>query len=115
VIGNVEHIRPKLWPARRSDTHPSEFLSFPPGFHRSITLQARFLLCGTNYSCGMKSLDWLEVLQVPWSHLDGAGSLKGHEMTPWVKLHSYIMAVSASPGGLGSFRPHKVTPSVLGH
>jgi hypothetical protein len=28
VIENGKHIRPKQWPACRSDTHPSEFLSF---------------------------------------------------------------------------------------
>jgi hypothetical protein len=79
------------------------------------TRAARFLSGGTNYYCGMKSLEWLEVPLVPWSQLGGAGSLKGHEMTPWVKGHSYIMAVRAYSGSLGSFRPHKVTPSVLGH
>jgi hypothetical protein len=63
----------------------------------------------------MKSLEWLEVLQVPWSQLGGAGSLKGHETTPWVKDQSYIMAVRTYSGGLGSFKPHKVTPSALGH
>jgi hypothetical protein len=63
----------------------------------------------------MKSLGWFEVPQVPWSQLGGAGSIKGHEMTPWVKGHSYIMAVRAYSGGLGSFRPHKITPSALGH
>jgi hypothetical protein len=62
----------------------------------------------------MKSLGWLEVPQVPWSQLGGAGSLKGHEMTPWVKDQSYIIAVRSYSGDLGSFRPHKVTPSALG-
>jgi hypothetical protein len=42
---------------------------------------------------------WLEVPQVPWSRLGGAGSLKGHEMTPWVKDQSYIMLVRAYSGG----------------
>jgi hypothetical protein len=50
---------------------------------------------------------------MPWSQLGGAGSLKRHEMTPWVKGHSYILAVRAYSGGLGSFRPHKVMPPVL--
>jgi hypothetical protein len=59
------------------------------------------------YSRGMKSLGWLEVPKVPWSQLGGAVSLKGHEMTPWVKDQSYIMAVHTYSGGLGSFRPHK--------
>jgi hypothetical protein len=44
----------------------------------------RFLSGGTNYFRGMKSLGWLEVPQVPWSQLGGAGSLKGPEMSPWV-------------------------------
>jgi hypothetical protein len=79
----------------------------------SKLLEAGFLSGGTNFSRGMKSLRWLEVPQVPWSQLGGAGSLKGHEMTPWVKNQSYIMAICT--GGLGSFRPQKVTPSALGH
>jgi hypothetical protein len=53
----------------------------------------------------MKPLEWLEVPQVPWSQLGGAGSLKGQEMTSWVKGHSYIMTVRAYSSGLGSFRP----------
>jgi hypothetical protein len=78
------------------------------------SIEARFLSGGKNYSCGMKSLEWLKVPQVPWSQLGSAGSLKGHEMTPWVKGYSYIMAVRAYYGGLGSFKPHKVTPLALG-
>jgi hypothetical protein len=61
----------------------------------------------------MKSLGWLEVPQVPWSQLGDAGSLKRHEMTPWENDISYIMAVRTYSGGLGSFRPHKVTPLAL--
>jgi hypothetical protein len=55
-----------------------------------MEIRARFLAGGKNYSRGMKSLGWLEIPKVPWSQLGGAGSLKRHEMTPWVKVLTLV-------------------------
>jgi hypothetical protein len=73
-----------------------------------------------DHTSGKISIRWHKlfplhrVTMVLWSHLDDAGLLKQHEMTPWVKGHSNIMAVRAYSGGLKSFR-HKFTLVTRGY